>query len=158
MYVSTITLLLKVIIRLHVPTIDSSSSGLFCQMCHKMLSTLRDPIVFTSMEYIKLNRLSLRAWCANCVYKSGIHKIGSFLFFCNTFYEKNDPNLCIPLLWIQFARHALRDKRFNLMYSMDVNTMGSQSVHSILWHLFLSFRRVLNVIYSFLGNSPASEF
>ena len=24
--------------------------------------------------------------------------------------------------------------------------------------LFLSFRRVLNVIYSFLGNSPASEF
>ena len=25
-------------------------------------------------------------------------------------------------------------------------------------HLFLSFRRVLNVNYSFLGNSPASEF
>jgi len=25
-------------------------------------------------------------------------------------------------------------------------------------NLFLSFRRVLNVIYSFLGNSPASEF
>jgi len=24
--------------------------------------------------------------------------------------------------------------------------------------LFLSFRRVLNVIYSFLGNFPASEF
>jgi len=24
--------------------------------------------------------------------------------------------------------------------------------------LFLSFRRVLNVIYSFLGNSPSSEF
>ena len=24
--------------------------------------------------------------------------------------------------------------------------------------LFLSFRRVLNVSYSFLGNSPASEF
>jgi len=24
--------------------------------------------------------------------------------------------------------------------------------------LFLSFRRVLNVIYSFLGNSPAYEF
>ena len=24
--------------------------------------------------------------------------------------------------------------------------------------LFLSFRRVLNVIYSFLGNSPASDF
>jgi len=25
------------------------------------------------------------------------------------------------------------------------------------WFLFLSFRRVVNVIYSFLGNSPASE-
>jgi len=28
----------------------------------------------------------------------------------------------------------------------------------LLTFLFLSFRRVLNVIYSFLGNSPASEF
>jgi len=28
--------------------------------------------------------------------------------------------------------YALRDERFNLMYSMDVNTMGSQGVHSIL--------------------------
>jgi len=28
----------------------------------------------------------------------------------------------------------------------------------IIWFLFLSFRRVLNVICSFLGNSPASEF
>jgi len=27
-----------------------------------------------------------------------------------------------------------------------------------IYILFLSFRRVLNVIYSFLGNSPASEF
>jgi len=26
------------------------------------------------------------------------------------------------------------------------------------YFLFLSFRRVLDVIYSFLGNSPASEF
>ena len=29
------------------------------------------------------------------------------------------------------ARHALRDRRFNLMCSMDVNTKGSQNVHSI---------------------------
>jgi len=29
---------------------------------------------------------------------------------------------------------------------------------TILKFLFLSFRRVLNVICSFLGNSPASEF
>ena len=31
------------------------------ELCHKTLCTLWDPIVFTSMEYIKLNRLSLRA-------------------------------------------------------------------------------------------------
>ena len=31
------------------------------QLCYKMLCTLWDPIVFASMEYIKLNRLSLRA-------------------------------------------------------------------------------------------------
>jgi len=30
--------------------------------------------------------------------------------------------------------HQIKHKRFNLMYSMDLNTMGSQSVHSILWH------------------------
>ena len=29
---------------------------------------------------------------------------------------------------------------------------------TVYFFLFLSFRRVLNVIYSFLGNSPASEF
>jgi len=27
----------------------------FCQLSHKMLCTLWDPIVFTSVEYIKLN-------------------------------------------------------------------------------------------------------
>jgi len=37
---------------LHVSTIDLSSSGLFCQLCHKMLCTLWYPIVFTSMEYM----------------------------------------------------------------------------------------------------------
>jgi len=35
-----------------------------------MLCTLWDPIVFTSMEYIKLNHLSQRVWRANCVYKN----------------------------------------------------------------------------------------
>ena len=33
-----------------------------------------------------------------------------------------------------------------------------QKVNKIKLILFLSFRRVLNVIYSFLSNSPASEF
>ena len=28
----------------------------------------------------------------------------------------------------------IKDEWFNLMYSIDVNTMGSQSVRSILWH------------------------
>ena len=40
MSVGTITLLLKVIMRLHVSTVDWSSSGLFCQLCHKTLRTL----------------------------------------------------------------------------------------------------------------------
>ena len=36
--------------------------------------------------------------------------------------------------------------------------LGYRLYKSIFTALFLSFRRVLNVIYSFLGNSPASEF
>ena len=32
----------------------------FCHLSHKMLCTLLDPIVFTSMQYIKLNQLSQR--------------------------------------------------------------------------------------------------
>ena len=65
-------------------------------------------IVFTSVGYIKLDHLY------------------------NTFYDTNDPIFMYPTLVNAIARHALRDKRFNLMYSIDVNTMGSQSVHSIL--------------------------
>jgi len=38
-------------------------------------------------------------------------------------------------------------------------TSKYMSILSLLvFFLFLSFRRVLNVIYSFLGNSPAPEF
>ena len=37
--------------------------------------------------------------------------------------------------------------------------IGSKKKQIFLGYiLFLSFHRVLNVIYSFLGNSPASEF
>ena len=40
----------------------------FCHLSHKMLCTLWDPIVFTSMEYIKLNHLSQRVWtCKLCL-------------------------------------------------------------------------------------------
>ena len=33
----------------------------FCHLSHKMLCTVWDPVLFTSMEYIKLNHLSQRA-------------------------------------------------------------------------------------------------
>jgi len=38
----------------------------FCRLSHKMLCTPWDLIVFTSMEYIKLNHLSQRVWRAIC--------------------------------------------------------------------------------------------
>ena len=41
--------------------------------------------------------------------------------------------------------------------SVDINGLNPLA-YSVCEFLFLSFRRVLNVIYSFLGNSPASEF
>ena len=43
-----------------------------------------------------------------------------------------------------------------IMFTLkNVSDNNCNSYHTIL---FLSFRRVLNVNYSFLGNSPASEF
>ena len=36
------------------------------QLCHKMLCTIWDPIVFTSMEYIKLNRWDPKVCIASC--------------------------------------------------------------------------------------------
>jgi len=51
----------------------------FCHLSHKVLCTLWDPMVFTSMEYIKLNILSQKVWRANCIYISGIHKSGSIV-------------------------------------------------------------------------------
>jgi len=43
---------------------------------------------------------------------------------------------------------------------MHFSLSVAESVQSklFLMFLFLSFRHVLNVIYSFLGNSPVSEF
>ena len=38
----------------------SHHQAYFCQLSHKMLCTQWDPIVFTSMEYIKLNHFSQR--------------------------------------------------------------------------------------------------
>jgi len=45
------------------------------------------------------------------------------------------------------------------MFSVITNIYNKKTKGpTLLEFLFLSFRRVLNVIYSFLGNSPASEF
>ena len=54
--------------------------GLFCQMCHKMLRTLWDHIVFTFVEYIKLDRLSLKATRANCVHYLILYYINYIIF------------------------------------------------------------------------------
>jgi len=43
-------------------------------------------------------------------------------------------------------------------WSQDLlRNLGTHVAKQTVLLLFLSFRRVLNVIYSFLGNSPASE-
>jgi len=84
-----------------------------------MLYTLWDPIVFTSMEYIKLNRLSLRVWRANCVYNIGIPTYRT----CSDLILKNPPKIgrtpcmenriiwrhlqtAIPNVTSQASRHA----------------------------------------------------
>ena len=41
---------------------------------------------------------------------------------------------------------------------LGYGTVMASFVKKVMKILFLSFRRVLNVNYSFLGNSPASEF
>jgi len=43
-------------------------------------------------------------------------------------------------------------------YELTVGKNEEMIINEFETILFLSFRRVLNVIYSFLGNSPASEF
>jgi len=45
----------------------------FCHLSQKMLCTLWDPIVFTSIEYIKLNHLSQSVWRVNC--KHNLHPL-----------------------------------------------------------------------------------
>jgi len=51
-------------------------------------------------------------------------------------------------------RHGLIVDRWDTYVDDDMEVMYKEGVG----FLFLSFRRVLNVIDSFLGNSPASEF
>jgi len=75
-----------------------------------MLCTHRDPIVFTFME---------------------IHKIRS-LVSKNVFFETSDLILCISRMYTQFARHTFEKNDLIFMYSMNVNTVGSLCVHSIL--------------------------
>ena len=62
-----------------------------CHLSHNMLRTVWDPIVFTSMENIQLNRSSQSVWRSICVYSSGIHKIGAFVSL-NVLYK-----LCLKI-------------------------------------------------------------
>jgi len=62
-------------------------------------------------------------------------------------------------------RPALSQSQYRLSYPPNmtvykdiVNKPLSVYLVGLLIILFLTFRRVLNVIYSFLGNSPAPEF
>ena len=49
---------------------------------------------------------------------------------------------------LEQEKQSLEEKVYNLEILLHVK----------MWnYFFLSFRRVVNVIYSFLGNSPASE-
>jgi len=41
----------------------------FSQLSHKALRTHWYSIVFTSIEYIKLDHLPRKVWCTNCVIK-----------------------------------------------------------------------------------------
>ena len=43
-------------------------------------------------------------------------------------------------------------------YHKRLESSAPERITCCIFFLFLSFRRVLNVICSFLGNSPASEF
>jgi len=45
----------------------------------------------------------------------------------------------------------------SLRFRIMPNEHAAVTSHGTVFILFLSFRRVVNVIYSFLGNSPASE-
>jgi len=53
------------------------------------------------------------------------------------------------------SAHAIKTRLNNFEETGSTVKKKGGSVKTIL---FLSFRRVLNVIYSFWGNSPASEF
>jgi hypothetical protein len=79
----------------------------FWKLSHKTLCTHWDPIMFTSMEYIKLNLLSQKLCCANCVYISGIHKIGSMSRkMCNA--KSLIKNIkCVKFLKVYIGVHQL---------------------------------------------------
>ena len=54
-----------------------------------------------------------------------------------------------------------RDQNAGRIHSVRIDNSTFERVEEFKYleqFLFLSFRCVLNVIYSFLGNSPASEF
>jgi len=62
---------------------------------------------------------------------------------------------------VQLLHNVVPTTSSNLYCARDGHILGTvmPTLEQVTFKiLFLSFRLVLNVIYSFLGNSPASEF
>jgi len=95
--------------------IDESSSGLFSWLSHKVLCTYWDPSVFTSIKYMKLDQLPKEVWCTYCV-----------TMWLNLFLNFNH-------IVTQYVHHTSLGNWFDFMYFVDINTLGSQYVHSTLW-------------------------
>jgi len=64
--------------------------------------------------------------------RAGLDRSGKFRLHRDSIPGPSSPYPVAIPTELPGPRHALRDKPFNLMYSMDVNTIGSHSVHSIL--------------------------
>ena len=60
------------------------------------------------------------------------------------------------MLWQKKGKVDITGDRIPAECGRETKRRQLRNARSVF--LFLSFRRVLNVIYSFLGNSPASEF
>ena len=76
---------------------------------------------------------------------------------------KNFLILVVHVLYSSGEQEAVRGlhlARQNFWHHIDVATNHVTAVflRTLTLYMYLSFRRVLNVICSFLGNSPASEF
>jgi len=81
------------------------------------------PVVHYSeyQEFVASVDTRNKVWCHSRGYSNGF----GILYNNDVFYTQSP-------LWRVCRTHPLR-QMINFMYSVDVNTMGSQSVHHILW-------------------------